>query len=222
MNTEALQEALMSYEMDLLDWQNNLIEMRYQLDTGREEEAVRAAREFSKFNEEIYLKLKSLSYIIQGKRPENMAEEIGTTDSFPSELQCIAKGVWKFTLPPFYSVSAKNRIYNEGKHIYYLVLNLLMQYESSHKKIKKMGSPAIIFRHHICTKIQLPFDHDNIDAKRAIDAMQGYFFEDDNSLKLVWHSESVEDESTSYCEIFVVDQDIIGPVLSEKLAKIIN
>lgn len=221
-NKEALIGALLGCEMDLYDQQSRLVDMRYHIDTERDEDLAKIAREFSKFNEEMYLRLKIISYLIQGKRPCNMAEEIGTTESFPSRLENLEKGIWKFTLPPFYSVSPKNRLYNEGKHMYYLVLNLLMQYEKTHKKIRTMGRPGIIFRHHICTDIRQPFDHDNIDAKRAIDAMQGYFFQDDNALELVWHSEAIEDSEMSLCEIYVVDMDVTGPVLSEKITKKIN
>lgn len=222
MNKDALIKQLIKYEMDVVDQENRIIQLRYLIDTESDAGAALAAREFAKANEEIYLRLKSLIYNIQGKPFENMAEEIGTTDSFPSCLNEMRNGVWRFTLPPFYSVSAKKKLYNEGKHMYYLVLNLLMDYEKKHGKIRKLEKPLFIFRHHICTDLQQPFDYDNIDSKRAIDAMQGYFVSDDNVLRLTVMHEAKEDPERSFCEIYAVDQAVIGSVYSPEFSRIMQ
>lgn len=222
MEKDTMIKALIQYEMDVLDQRDRIVKMRYQVDKGNLEAAVRAAREFAMSNEEIYLKLKSLIYLMQDKRPDNMAERIGTTESFPSELRMLSPGVWKFTLPPLFSVSAKRKIYSEGKHIYYLVLNLLMQYENKGERIPQIDHPLVLFRHHICTDTAMPFDYDNIDSKRAIDAMQGYFFDNDSALDFDLHHTAVADPEESYCEIYVIDQGETGPVINPKIEERLN
>jgi len=219
---DTLINKLIQFELIVLDQRNRIVQMRYQIDSGSVEDAIPAAREFGKANEEIYLRLKSLIYTMQGKRAANMAEEIGTTESFPSSLMEIRPGIWKFTLPPFFSVSAKKKLYNEGKHMYYLVLNLQMQYEKNSGRIETLKRPLVLFRHHICTDVQLPFDYDNIDSKRAIDAMQGYFIGDDNALSLTAVHEAVEDPERSYCEIYVLDMAKNGGYLNAEIARKLN
>lgn len=157
-------------------------------------------------NEELYLGMKSICYEMQSKEADNPIEEMGTTDSFDSSLNKICPGVWKFTLPPFYSISVKKRFSNEGRHIYYLMLNLLQNYEIESEKIEIMLRPVVCFRHHICTEKDRIFDFDNIDSKRAVDALQGFFLKGDDALYLTTVHEAVKDPDRSYCEIFVFDR----------------
>ena len=214
-----LRNALTYYEMLVLDQRNRISQLRYQIEKERDEDAEDSVRQFGKHNEELYLKLKEMCYEVQGIKSDNMYEAIGTTDSFPSTLEEIEPGIWKFHLPPFFSVSAKKKVYNEGKHMYYLVMNLLAAYERINGRIDVMDRPIVIFRHHIFSESKNIFDYDNIDSKRAIDAMQGYFLKDDNAIYLTTIHEALADPEESYCDIYVLDQKENPGVFGEKYPK---
>ena len=221
MDKNMLRNLLIHYEMLVVDQRNRIINLRLQTESENSGRAVEIVKDFCKVNEEIYLKLKSLMYEVQDEKPVNMIAELGTTEAFPSSLTETEKGVWKFHLPPFYSVSAKRKLYNEGKHVYYLVMNLLDRYERENRKIQKLNKPVVIFRHHIASDSPNIFDFDNIDSKRAIDAMQGYFLKDDNAQYLTVIHESVHDEHESFCDIYVLDKAGQDGLFSKKIADLL-
>ena len=209
----------------LIDYQNLVDEQRgrikdlaYLLYTGQEEEVRKTANKFAIDNEEIYLDLKRLIYDLQGIRIDNRFDAVGTTDSFPAALEENEAGIWRFHLPPFFSVQSSERgASNAGKHIYYLMLKLQEEYEASTKKIERIKMPIIIFEHHICSDFQKVFDFDNIDSKRALDAMQGVFIDDDNALSLVTVNMAVKDPKESYCDIYIADRN--DPAIYQKLVE---
>ena len=205
MHKDDMRNALINYEMLVVDQRNRIINTRVMID--RESDPTDLIRQFAKTNEEIYLKLKSLIYEIQPEPTTSVVEELGTTESFPSTLEQVTPDMWRFHLPPFYSVSAKKRLYNEGRHMYYLVQNLIRQFESKSGRVDVMKRPLVVFEHHICTRSDNVFDYDNIDAKRATDAMQGYFLRDDNGLYLTIMHEMREDARESFCDIYVIETD---------------
>lgn len=205
MNINEINDLLVRYELQVVDQRSRIINLRMQLNSDNIEAATENVKEFCKANEEIYLKLKMLMYEIQEKQADNIIEQLGTTDSFPASLEEIEPYIWKFHLPPFYSVSAKKKLYNEGKHIYYLVMNLMMRYEIDNKKIQKMEKPLVIFDHHICSKTDNYFDYDNIDSKRATDAMQGFFLKGDDASYLTVMHRATKDPEQSYCDIYLSD-----------------
>ena len=201
---EAILKTLTDYEMSLKTQQEKIFDIRFQINFDQDPE--NAILQFLRTNEELYLKQKKISYDILGWNLNNPIEEYGTTDSFSSDLSEISPDVWRFTLPPFYSIQNKKRFSNEGKHIYYLVTNLEEQYEREHGSIDKMERPLVYFRHHICTETDRIFDYDNVDSRRAIDAMQGYFLKGDDAIYLTTVHDAVKDAERSYCEITVLDR----------------
>ena len=209
---------LIDYQMLVKDQEKRIVRLATALYIGNEEEQERLINTFAIENEEIYLKLKRLIYDIQGKEIGNIHERIGTTDSFPSSLEKSEEGVWKFHLPPFYSVQSSDRgVSNAGKHIFYLMLNLEIGYEEENGRIEKIEKPLVVFEHHICSDVQRVFDFDNIDSKRALDAMQCFFLDDDNALSLVTMNVATADPSESYCDIYIADRS--NPEIYKKLAK---
>lgn len=207
---DALIHRLLDYQKLVKAQEKKIQSLAYALYTEQSDQEVRKiAVDFARENEEIYLKLKRLIYdtrSLRGVQQGNRHEMIGTTDSFDSSLTCESPGVWKFHLPPFFSVQSSERgPSNAGKHVFYLVMNLLSGYELENNRIGKIEKPLIIFEHHICTDTQKPFDFDNIDSKRALDAMQGYFIDDDNALSLTVVNLAVKDEKESFCDIYIGD-----------------
>lgn len=196
-------KALIEYEGIAAELQRNISMTRLQVNSDIDAEDTML--HFARTNEDLYLKMKKFTYDVLGRNSDNIMEEFGTTDSFPSTLEEIQDGVWKFTLPPFFSIQNKKRFSNEGRHMYYLVMNLENEYEKTHQRIEKMAKPVVIFRHHICTEKDYIFDYDNVDSKRAIDAMQGFFLERDDALYLTTVHSALKDTQKSYCEIFVFD-----------------
>lgn len=201
---EDIIETLDKYEKTAAAQQDKIKQLKLLvkggLDTGSTVEKI------CRDNELLYLHMKSICYQLQGKEPANPVDEFGTTDAFDASIENMGSNAWKLTLPPFYSISAKRRFSNEGKHAYFLILRLLQTYEIENEKIEYMEWPVVFFRHHICTDIDRVFDFDNIDSKRAIDAMQGYFLKGDDALYLTVIHEAVRDEERSYCELFVTDR----------------
>lgn len=206
MRKDEMRNALINYEMLVVDQRNRIINTRVMLD--REVDPTDTIRQFAKSNEEIYLKLKSLIHEIQagGESTRSITEDLGTTESFPATFEKLGEGIWKFHLPPFFSVSAKKRLYNEGRHIYYLIQNLLKQHEAESGRLKLLEKPLVAFRHHICADVDNVFDYDNIDAKRATDAMQEFLLKDDNGMYLTVAHDMIYNEDISFCDIYVIEQ----------------
>lgn len=210
--------ALLDYQSLVKKQERRIVDMASLLYTGQEEKALDELNDFTIENEAIYLKLKKLSYDLQGEQSGNRHEMIGTTDLFPSSLTEVSPGLWKFHLPPFFSVNSSERgPSNAGKHIFYLVMNLEEEYEKSNRKLKVIEKPIVIFEHHICSDFQKVFDFDNIDSKRALDALQGSFINDDNALSLMTVNLAVKDPKESYCDIYIADRN--HPKVYEILAK---
>jgi len=205
MKDDAMIHALVDYQMLVKDQEKRILSLAESLYFEQESEAMKTVNAFAVENEEIYLKLKRLIYDIQLRQEGNWHEDIGSTDSFPSTLTEIDDKTWRFTLPPFYSVNIKDRSGNAGKHMFYLIRNLIADYEINRKKIEVLDNPVVLFRHHICTDIQKPFDFDNIDSKRALDALQGVFLSDDNALSMTLLHEAIEDPDDSFCELYVIE-----------------
>ena len=204
MNDEKTILKLAKYEKIAQNQLGRIRQLKIMLEEGID--ARSEIENISRENEELFLGMKSISYEIRGDDPDSQIEEFGTTETFPSSLERIAPGIWKFTLPTFVSNPAKKRFANEGKHMFFVVLNLLREYEINNGRISYMKKPVLCFRHHICTETDRIFDFDNIDSKRAIDAMQGYFLKGDDALYLTIIQEAEKDPGKSFCEIFVFDR----------------
>lgn len=210
--------TLLDYQTVVKDQERRISEIAQMLFFG-EELPENEVIQFAIDNEDTYLKLKRLVYDIQGRQDGNRHEMIGSTDSFPSSLDELSPGLYRFHLPPFFSVQSSKRGYgNAGKHIFYLVLNLAQDYEATGGKIIKPENPLVVFEHHICTDRQKIFDFDNIDSKRALDAMQGFFIEDDNALSLMQLNIAVSDPEESWCDIYIGDRT--DPKLYERMAAV--
>lgn len=210
--------ALLDYQSLIKKQERRIVDMASLFYTGQEDKAMEELTDFTIENEEVYLKLKQLSYDLQGEQNGNRHEMIGTTDLFPSSLTEVNKGIWKFHLPPFFSVNSSDRgPSNAGKHIFYLVMNLEAEYEEKNKKMAVIEKPIVIFEHHICSDFQKVFDFDNIDSKRALDALQGTFINDDNALSIMTVNMAVKDPEESYCDIYIADRN--DPGVYELLAK---
>lgn len=199
---------LLDYQMQVKDQEKRIMHLANAIYLSQDEEMVeKLVREFAVENEDIYLRLKRFVYDIRMNDSGNTHEMFGTTDSFPAALEKVGAGLWKFHLPPFYSVNIGDRgPSGAGKHMFYLVLNLEAEYEAKQEKIEKLKSPLIVFEHHICSNVQRTFDFDNIDSKRALDAIQGYFIDDDNALSVTVVNIAVADPAESYCDMYVAER----------------
>ena len=200
-------KSLLDYQ-ELVKLQTRKIsDLAYALYTEQDESVQALTKTFAIDNEEIYLKLKRLVYDMQDRQIGNTHEMIGTTDFFDASLTELKPGLWKFHLPPFFSIQSSDRgPSNAGKHMFYLVLNLEADYERENGKIQKVEEPLIVFEHHICSSFQKVFDFDNIDSKRALDALQGTFIRDDNALSLITVNMAVKDSDESYCDLYIADR----------------
>lgn len=201
-NKDDLIKALTDYEMLVVDQRNRLINIRLRIE--KKEDPKDLVNEFAKENEEIFLKLKALSSEISGERPDDKAHLYGKTDISTATLDEIKPGIWKFLLPPLFSTSSGNVMYNEGAFTYYLVCRLIEDFNEPISAIKK---PLIVFRHHIQTGKNLTFFYDSIDIKRAIDAMKETILREANTGAFTVMHDTIEGSEEPYCEVFVTEKD---------------
>ena len=167
------------------------------------------ATEAVRFGEKQFLKLKENAALILDQRDLTPYEIHGTTSDFPSSIEKIDSDRWKLHLPIFSPVSATRRKSGDGRFIYYLVFNLLNQYQKENKntgkEIKMLKQPLVIFKYHILPERNLVFDFDNVDSKPALDAMQGFFFSDDNAFSITTIQKAIRSEQ-SFTDIFVLEK----------------
>ena len=199
--------TLLDYQMLVKNQESRILKLAQSLYFEQDEMADKLLRAFAIENEEIFLKLKRITYDIQGRTDDNAVDSIGEADFFPASLEQIQEGIWKFHLPPFFSVQASKRGYgNAGKHIFFMVMKLQTNYEAKYGKIPKLTEPIVVFEHHICTDKHNVFDFDNIDSKRALDAIQGFFIDDDNILSLIQINIAKKEPKESFCDIYVAEK----------------
>lgn len=110
---------------------------------------------------------------------------MGTTEEFPCSLS-YDDGIWEFILPPAPSVKTGKRVTDTSRYIGYLVRNLMDRYQVEYGDISCLSSPVVIIEYGIRENDSFAklFDADNRDSKKAIDAMTGTFFDDDNVLAI--------------------------------------
>lgn len=169
-----------------------------------------------------YLRLKEITQKVSGVTPPSLSKKYGVITEFDSYIRKIGEDKWKMHLPPFAPISVRNRKGGEGKLTFYHVMSLLEDYRLKHPgDIQKIENPTVIFEYHMpyADDANSVFDFDNIDSKRTIDAMQGYFFDDDNAFSLnVIHT--AKEDSEAYTDIYILPyfmQKIEG-ILEEELS----
>jgi len=167
------------------------------------------ALEALRLGERQYLKLKENAAVIMGQEERSPYEIYGTTTDFPASIEKIREDRWKIHLPIFSPVSATRRVSGDGRYMYYLVFNLLNEYQKENRNTENelhiLEDPLVIFKYHIRPERNLVFDFDNIDSKPALDAMQGFFFTDDSALSITTIHNAVRSES-SFTDIFVMEK----------------
>lgn len=159
--------------------------------------------------EKQFIRLKENAALILDQRDSSPYEIYGTTSDFPADVSKIGEDKWRLHLPIFSPASATRRKSGEGRYIYYLVSNLLSEYQKEHKetdeRIKILKQPLVIFKYHILPERKLVFDFDNVDSKSALDAMQGFFFTDDSALSITTIQSCTKSEE-SFTDIFVMEK----------------
>lgn len=167
------------------------------------------ATEAVRLGEKQFIKLKENAALILDQRDLSPYEIHGTTTEFPASVEKIDSERWKIHLPIFSPVSATRRKSGDGRYMYYLVANLLNEYQKENKntddQIKLLKQPLVIFKYHIRPERNLVFDFDNVDSKSALDAMQGFFFTDDSAFSITTIQKSIRADE-SFTDIFVMEK----------------
>ena len=204
-------EKLLDQEKDLRRLADRLSDIAQMVYTSSDNPKIAEtlAIEAVRFGEKQFLKLKENAAQILDRNDLPPYEIHGTMSDFPSSIEKFDGDKWKLHLPIFSPVSSTRRKTGDGRFIYYLVFNLLNQYQRQNKntenEIKLLKQPLIVFKYHIMPERSLVFDFDNVDSKSALDAMQGFFFTDDNALSLTTIQKAVKSDS-SYTDIFILEK----------------
>lgn len=134
-----------------------------------------------------FLNGKRLALLInEGKSNVKMySDELGTTDEFPSSLSYDGI-VYEFYIPPIPSIQTGTFIKDVGRFTGLLIKKLIKTFEADHGKIKEFISPVVVIEYGISGDESFArlYDADNRDSKKAIDALTGTFFQDDNVLSI--------------------------------------
>ena len=141
--------------------------------------------EFTARSEKLFLRAKALTNFAEGKEVllPGKAAKIFSSETY--ELSKTADG-YVLMLPPMVSQYKINRRMQEGKAIYFLVLDLVRRFEKEHGRVTCFDRAEISFIHFIdinLPEVSVP-DPDNIDIKKVIDALQGSVISEDNLLHL--------------------------------------
>lgn len=167
------------------------------------------AIEALRIGEKQFLKLKESAAVIMDMTGNSPYEIYGTTADFPAEISKIGDDKWKIHLPIFSPISASRKNSGDGRYMYYLVFNLLNEYQKKYKntdaELRILEEPLVIYRYHILPERNLVFDFDNVDSKSSLDAMQGFFFTDDNAFSLTTIQNAVRSKE-SYTDIYVMEK----------------
>ena len=142
--------------------------------------------DFTARSEKLFLRAKALTNFATSREETQLTgKEIRIFSSDTYELKCAQDG-YVLILPPMVSQYKLNRRMQEGKTIYFLVLDLIKRYEKEQGKISRFDRAGISFIHFIdidLPEVSVP-DPDNIDIKKVIDALQGSVIAEDNLLHL--------------------------------------
>ena len=204
-------EKLLDQEKDLNTLAGKLSDVAQMLYTCEDNPqlAEMLVTEALRLGEKQFIKLKENAALILDQRDLSPYEIYGTTTDFPAGIEKIDSDRWKIHLPIFSPTSATRRKSGDGRYMYYLVSNLLREYQKrnrgSGEQIKLLKQPLVIFKYHIRPERKLVFDFDNVDSKSALDAMQGYFFTDDSAFSITTIQKSIRSED-SYTDIFVMEK----------------
>ncbi len=141
--------------------------------------------DFTARSEKLFLRSKALTNFAAAGEEILPGKEVRIFSGDIYELRKIKDG-YVLMLPPMVSQYKLNRRMQEGKAIYFLVLDLIKHYEKEHGKIARLDRAEISFIHFIdmnLPEISVP-DPDNIDIKKVIDALQGSVISEDNLLHI--------------------------------------
>ncbi len=164
----------------------------------------------------IYSKLLHLYKNEQPDFDDDPVSVQGKYDYFPASLT-YENDMFVFVLPPMYSAKRKDNTISSGQYMRYLVLNLIKDSKLSLHVLKK---PVIYFEHHACTNVKGELSHladaDNMDAKACQDALQGFFYNDDNILTLTTVHRGVKDR-IAFTKMCVMEEEIFRNNIRELL-----
>ena len=179
-----------------------------------------AVSAFANKAEADFLEGKKLSLLVREGRmvSDRDFRYMGTTEQFPCDLSYSSEDrCWVFLLPPLPSVGTGRFNKEAGRHTGYLLKNLIRRYRETYGEIPELTSPVVVFEHgirNIDTFSRL-FDADNRDTKKAMDALTGTFFPDDNVLAVTtMHLGCKADKD--YTRIYVLEAGQLPRFLQKK------
>ena len=213
----ALLETAESYENMLSRQKDLLRNLTLKILVESYDSAEETLEELSRLNEAHYLRLKSIIYDLRCQSGNAAAdydciERLGKQALFPAYLK-YESGIWKFHLPPMPSVKKVKRTASEGQAVFYSVMYLLEEYEREHHmRLSCLEEPVLYIRHNIRKDETEVFDADNVDTKRAIDAMQGYLLSDDNALYLTTITDGALADEDS-CDMYLFEKSLFREIL---------
>ena len=173
---------------------------------------------FANKSERNFLNGKRLALLIREGKASEIGEfdALGTTDDFPCSLEYDGC-VYEFYLPPTPSVRVGQFNKDVGRYTGLLIKNLIKKHVERYGEIAKTASPVVVFEYGIdrADPFARLYDADNRDSKKALDALTGTFFEDDNVLSVTTVSTG-EYADHAYTKIYVMDKAIFSEWMTKK------
>lgn len=145
--------------------------------------------------ERIFLKYKVLNLYVNKDLNKEMINSFvqndplfcGVNNSFNSRLTVVNQDYLVYTLPPFFG----KRNFENGSYIGDFFGNIIQRLtidflKNDNKYFHKIDKGTIVFEHHIDSDNEKNnlIDPDNIDAKKALDGLNGLVLEDDSILNI--------------------------------------